>query len=75
MTALEFLTSFHHARVLALGAEDDILWLLAEADIDGTEPQHYLVMEAFGDARFVQNPPANAQTNIAWHFQHSERAE
>lgn len=75
MTALQFVMTFRQVRVLSLGAEDVIYWMLIEADVDGTEPQHYLVMEMLGQARYVQNPPLNALDHVRRHFQCSERCE
>lgn len=44
-TALQFLASFHHARVTGVGHVTNICWVEAFVDEDGTEEQHFLVLE------------------------------
>lgn len=75
MTALQFLVTFRSVKVYTVGADDDICWMLVEADVDGTESQFYLIMEMLGQARYVQNPTLNATDNVLGHFQRSERCE
>lgn len=44
-SALQFLASFRSARVVGLGNHTNICWIEAFVDEDGTEEQHFLVLE------------------------------
>ncbi len=55
MMALQFMTQFRHAEVLALGCKDNLCWAVVEVDIDGTETQGFFVMERDGSLRTIQN--------------------
>lgn len=44
-TALQFMASFRSVRVLACGSSGGLCWISIYADEDGTEEQHFFVME------------------------------
>lgn len=79
MTAFQFLATFRRYTVNGTGVDGDISWMLIEANIDGTEPQLYLIMELYGHARYVQNPQPLTfllpQVSVRSLFENSERCE
>jgi hypothetical protein len=44
-TALQFMASFRSVRVLSTGCAVNLCWVEILADEDGTEEQHYFIME------------------------------
>ncbi len=58
-TALQFVTSFRQATILGVGHSDHICWTSVDIDIDGSEFQHFYVMEqriaGHVEVRVIQN--------------------
>jgi len=81
-SALQFLASFRSARVLAIGNVTNICWIEAFVDEDGTEEQHFLVMErskrdeptqlkVFQNLSGVDLHQAKEQPHVVWERGHT----
>jgi len=71
MTALEFMTTFRHVEVVAIGRQDTVgavvaplFWAIVIADSDGTEPDRLFVMEHAGRVYTLQNLGAREEIVI-----------